>query len=445
MKALARGTKDLGEEKGEKLLPPLPLLAVPRDPSFSPPTGPHPAPARGARAALKTLLPLFLLLLSALPSAQPGKPDAPSSPPPLLLWSIPAGAGDTAPLLAGPEGVYAAGKNRNLSSFDWQGRKRWTYEAPSPLWPHSLALSDRVLLAGARGGWVVAIEAGSGREIWRRKVEGELVWAPLAEGGSFFLATTFAGPGLNGRGKGRVYRLRAGDGEVLWARETDSFGLTTPARGRGVLVVGGGSYGGENEPDPGPRSGEEEGGHSFLAALDPESGEIIWQRTFRNGFIRYLEAEGEWGFYLGYEDRVCAFSLLDGSTRWCRDPGNWVTGMKIYSSTLYLGSANGFLLALEARSGREIWRYDLPGVFNYPLGPPVAEEGKLAFNTTGGEMYVLDASHGRLRGRWPVPRSRAHLAAWGSKAVLPSPEGEIQAYLLSRPSEAVGRGDENER
>gem|GEM_PF-6346129 len=391
-------------------------------------------------AALFSGMAILLFSLFSFPAIRQRTPPAhwgkevSSASGPALLWRAEAGVPDTAPLLAGPEGAYAVSRDRSLSAFNWRGRRKWTYAASSPLWPQSLALAGEILFAGARGGWIVGLDTRSGREIWRQKVEGEAVWAPAAEGKALFLATTFAGPGLNGRGKARVYRLDAETGTVTWVRETEAFGLTTPVPEGRILLVGGGLHSeAAGSPSSSSESAEEEGGYSFLAALDTENGEILWQRAFQNGFVRYLQARGDLGFYLAYEDQVCAFLIEDGRTRWCHDPGNWITGMKLSGSgsTLYLGSANGFLVALEASSGRVLWRYDLPGVFNYPLGPPVlADRDRLAFNTTAGEMYVLEASSGRLLGRRTVPRSRASLAAWGSKAVLPSPEGEVWAYSL---------------
>ena len=76
--------------------------------------------------------------------------------------------------------------------------------------------------------------------------------------------------------------------------------------------------------------------------------------------------------------------------------------------TLYFGSADGHLYALNASTGQVRWQY--PGKGRLPIAavdsqPMVSVDGAVYFGTTDGHLYALNASNGAVR--WKYPRRGA--------------------------------------
>ncbi len=65
---------------------------------------------------------------------------------------------------------------------------------------------------------------------------------------------------------------------------------------------------------------------------------------------------------------------------------------------LYLTSALGDLVVLDRASGEELWSLN---VGSQIISQPVAAEGKVAFGTVGGELYVFESDDSDSRG-WPM-------------------------------------------
>src|SRR5678816_1096292 len=124
-------------------------------------------------------------------------------------------------------------------------------------------------------------------------------------------------------------------------------------------------------------------GPTGVAALDVRSGKTLWEWT-----------------------RPIAASVLNlGFPRVNR-------GVALLDNTLYVGTLDGFLVALDSRSGAEKWTVH---VGENPLGhsitaAPLAVEGKVIVGISGGEAGIrgfldaYDAKTGKLLWRfWTVP------------------------------------------
>lgn len=66
---------------------------------------------------------------------------------------------------------------------------------------------------------------------------------------------------------------------------------------------------------------------------------------------------------------------------------------------IYIGTKSGFLLALEADSGHERWRFDLG---NYIIRSSPAVVDGVVYITGGYDVYALDAESGQPRWRLPI-------------------------------------------
>ncbi|MDX6610151.1 MAG: hypothetical protein QOF85_2076 [Solirubrobacterales bacterium] len=193
-------------------------------------------------------------------------------------------------------------------------------------------------------GNLVAVDAKTGKQVWKRKLVGHLESSPMAVGGTLYLGTD----------KTNVVALRASDGKVLWQF---------------------------NSPGAIKASPSFHGGHVFVAdyqsamfCLDAKSGKLIWRTNTSR-----VPPFGEGGFYSSpaiafgrvYAARddgiVYAFDEKTGKVDWSFPTNNFVYGSPAVAHvpgtppSIYIGSYDEHFYALDARSGKQRWRYDVGG------------------------------------------------------------------------------------
>lgn len=247
--------------------------------------------------------------------------------------------------------------------------------AAGALWP---ALRRAARPAGRCPCWrFVAGDAGNcrrgdlpageaaGRLAWQAPVSGPVgAYKPLAWGD---LVVVGAGPAdRRRRAGGRLLAFEASTGRPLWRREFSSGdfykhkGLPDRCIQDGKLYVADGARCLVLDAATG----------RDLARLAPPPGAAGW---------RYLSADRERLYGTGGDGRtVFCLRAADGRPLWTRRPGGAVFMPALADGRLYLHTDRGSLLALEARSGAQVWRRDcaVPG-------------GRASLHAGGGRLLLL--------------------------------------------------------
>ncbi len=406
-----------------------------------PPASP-PLPARpGAGLRRAGLLALALAAMGCS-----ARPAAPSTPPPLppaplpptatapslpgvaplpLAWRYAADRPLAASVAAGQGLVFLAPGGETVVALDGAGGwERWRY--PGPVHPRSLVVGGELLLAGAPGGRLLALEAATGALRWGVTLTGEVVYPPTPAGGRVYVGTSFVGPGLEPQPerRGWLYALDLADGRVLWARETVAYLLASPVVGQDRLLAGGSFLGGATE----------EGGHLRLMALAPEDGRVLWQRDSEDGLLKSLALDESRAYYLAYRDVLYALDLSSGDLLWKYNTENWSPGFALAGGVLYFGSDNGFVHAVRGEDGARLWRVHLEGVFNAPRSRPLVEGERLYFQSNDQALYALDRATGAILWRTPPqPRSRVGLTLGEGRLYLVGVDNAVYAYAPAAP------------
>lgn len=308
-----------------------------------------------------------------------------------------------------------------------------------PVWSLSLAnefgeqaqpLVHNGVLFAANVKRVVAIDVGTGRQLW----ETPLDWDPAA--------ARVVCCGLSNRGvalyDGKVFvasidaHLRALDaktGKEIWktkvAEWKDGYSITSaPTVANGVLMTG--------------MTGGEYGVRGFVAGYDPQSGKQIWRRYTTAG-------PGE----KGHETWPKGEAYLRGGA------STWITGS--YDPELdltYWGTSNGgpwgavwrpgdnlwvaSVIALRPKTGEIVWHYQWTPAETYDYDGN--NENVLADMTIGGEkrkvllhadrngfLYVLDRTNGKLlAGNAYVPVN------WAKPQIDPATARPIETDVAKR-------------
>lgn len=292
----------------------------------------------------------------------------------------------------------------------------WTVlVAAVPAWPAPPALY--------RGdvGRTGAVEEGPEpplRLAWKFKTQegvGEIEAHPAVDDG-LSTATVWKGAVYVGGHDRRVYCLDARTGRKRWEFVTGGVVNSTPAVWDGVVYVG-------------SRDG-------YLYALRASDGSLVWKSKSGVRMFRWVSYGGIRGSPVvgsglvavgGCDGRVRALGVRDAARLWTFDTGTegCYSSPALVDGTLYVGSdglSGSSVFALDARSGRERWRFRTPTQI---FATPAVSRGLLYVHARGDHVYALRAADGSVA--WKVP--------------APSAQGETSAFAdMAKSSPAVARG-----
>jgi len=364
--------------------------------------------------------------LDPLPAAETG-PFAETGMP-RLLWSraletsfarAPQGVGET---------VYLAAKDGRVIALSAEnGGLIWEAQFEGRLWDLSFVATEAAIYLGAQGGRLLSLDPSDGSPRWERTLGIEVTFPPVASGSVVLVPTAFVGTDIEADFQGRavLFALDADSGETLWQFTSGSYLLSSPVPdpGEGVVYAAG-PYLPDTEDD-------EEGGHTRLYALRLDDGGLVWEAEVAAGLPKNLTLDSGVLGLMGYRDALIAVDARDGRLLWEFDTGNWVESFSTANGLTFFGSATSTVFAVAVETGREEWRHQLEGMFNYIIGGPDLEGGRLYFITTHSQIVALDAATGQEI--WSMETeilARAPLVVDEGRLFVAAADGRVYAYAV---------------
>lgn len=308
---------------------------------------------------------------------------------------------------------------------------RWSRKVGIASWLNNpVAVGDRVYVGTSGLIWnepdgadaVVALDLTTGDTVWFHPTEGDVNGVAYAE--CIVIATTEAG---------RVLGIDARTGERVWVYEqAETKFYTNP------LVLGELAYVATE--------------HGLLAALDVQTGEPRWTRSFRGAIRGGVASDGKRIFVATEEAKVAALRPLDGSEEWSTElTAPYAKGA--YGAPTFVERENavvvGFirdtayadpaLVAFDAEDGAVRWVGANPeelggGWGNVRSSPAVVGDelvyGEpysnrvIAVDVATGEAKASIAAGGCTFPHWPSP------AAAGTLVYVPRHDGGLYALDL---------------
>jgi outer membrane protein assembly factor BamB len=193
-------------------------------------------------------------------------------------------------------------------------------------------------------GRLVALDAKSGRPRWTADLHSHLESSPMAVGNRLYIGTD----------KTNVVALRASDGKVLWQFNSPGAIKASPSFHDGRVYVA--DYEGS------------------MFCLDAGTGKPVWSTNttkvppFGDGGFYSSPAIAFGRVYAARDDgTVLAFELGDGRVDWSFPTDDFVYGSPAVAKvpgtppSVYIGSYDEHFYALDARSGRQRWRFPVGG------------------------------------------------------------------------------------
>lgn len=377
------------------------------------------------RNTLLTILLSLAFLSGCGPNAASGEDRAPQGDLLHEAWIQSVGGPINAPPLPIGEILVVASAQSPLVGLDIEsGEKRWEYDPGVRIWDRAYASDGERVFVGIDGGKFVALKAANGQVLWEQKLGINAQVRPLIDRGVLYVSTTFAGPGMLGDpdGKAKLFALAAEDGNILWEFESDNYILQTPYK-LGDMIYLAGNFSDPKEVD--------EGGHMRLYALNTLDRTVQWQYESEDGFTKRVFATENAVAYIAYRDFAVGVDAITGESLWRRDTGNWVPTMIGDGNTIYFGSANTVVHALDVDTGEPKWEFNIPeGTFNYVLGAPVIVSGEIVFLTQHGEVFSLEVETGELKWHYStgIQAARTGLSVSDGWIFIGDAQGVVHGY-----------------
>jgi outer membrane protein assembly factor BamB len=229
-------------------------------------------------------------------------------------------------------------------------------------------LHNGIAYFGSHDGYAYAVDAETGAEMWRFKTDGKIFSTPAinTQGHIFF-----------GSYDGNLYSVNS-NGELIWRFKTGAEIASSPCVcGKMVLI-------GSND--------------GCLYAVDTTEGKEMWR--FKTGdWIGSSPLVSEGKVYFGSYDGFVYCLNLDGKELWRFKMGAEIWGLhespRMWKGVLYFASMDSNLYAVNAETGKEIWRANT-GKYGNAIQPFVNDDYVLqpsrdgvlfAFDRKGKELW----------------------------------------------------------
>lgn len=160
----------------------------------------------------------------------------------------------------------------------------------------------------------------------------------------------------------------------------------------------------------------------FEATYHPQ---IAWQESIGNGVDKYYSqlqptADDEAVYVASRDGKVKAFSVDGGDLLWSKDfsdhesnelnrSARFSGGIYLAVDTLYIGTENAQVLAIDKSNGELRWLVDVSGEV---IASPVYSNGLVVVHTSRGDLVALDSSSGEEK--WTLNNKQPNLTLRGS-------------------------------
>ncbi|RPJ83899.1 MAG: hypothetical protein EHM18_12890 [Acidobacteria bacterium] len=309
-------------------------------------------------------------------------------------WRFQAGKGIRSKPAVGSEAVCFLSDDGYLYALDrTSGKLKWKFDTHTALVPHTVlgdndsrwdylqsspAIADGLVFVGSGNSNFYAVDMASGQEKWHYTAGDSVRSSPRVVGNTVFFASW----------DNFVYALNAATGEEKWKFDTKGIVQASPIVAGDVLVIG--------------------SRYPYVFALDATTGQEKWRFNYFGSWVESSAVVDSSTVYVGSSDflHLFAIDLKNGQRKWgFKTSGYSWSSPAIANGTVYIGAARstqrhsnagGDLYAVDAKTGREVWRFQtgrLPDHFlQGVVSSPVVADGLVYFGALDGRVYAVPAS-----------------------------------------------------
>jgi outer membrane protein assembly factor BamB/O-antigen ligase len=249
------------------------------------------------------------------------------------------------------------------------GRILWRHRAPGPTASTPAIAGGRVIVS-THGGAISALRSSDGALLWQLRTNVPVESSPVVVGNAVYV----------GAADGRLFSLWAGSGRVRWIYNVAGRISSSPSVLKGRVYIT--TY----------RGG--------IFCLQAATGRRLWSRFFgRNAFqgdsfYSSPSTDGVRVFAASKSGFVVALSATSGRTIWSASTNTEIYGTpSVAHGLINVADLSGYVRAFRASNGTEVWRTRVSGRV---LGPTLVVGDLLFFSTLNGRTYGAQTATGRI-------------------------------------------------
>lgn len=338
------------------------------------------------------------------------------------VWSrsIGDGQGDTYNLLVPAvygEQIYAADVDGLVVSMDrTTGKVNWKQDLDVSI-SGAVGAGYGLVLVGTLSGDVIALDVSTGEERWRSKVSSEVLSAPAINGDIVLVQTQ----------DDRLIALEMDTGAQRWSYESAPAVLTLRGTGAPLLT--------NQLAIAGLSTGK-------VIALDTRRGLPVWEQRVaipqgRSELERVVDIDGGLllsggTLYVGtYQGRAAALDVESGRVLWQRDASTY-SGVALGYGSVYLSLADGTVESVDERSTTALWRNE--SLARRQLSAPAVFSSYVVVGDKEGYIHLLSQVDGRFVARERIDSNgvRARSVVDGDWLYVYGNGGKLVAMTIRR-------------
>ncbi len=272
--------------------------------------------------------------------------------------------------------IYADGDAKLFPRPDFGINKQ--YKNVKTVWRKSLgqgiygsvATDSMRFYVGDESGMMRCFDIAKGKTVWQYKTPARIAAASLVCRGKV----------LFGSADGNIYCLDAATGRLLWKHGTGRAVCATPACLDDVVFIGNGA--------------------GRMHAINVETGALLWTCDAPQTYIQSAATVvGDKVIFGAYDGRLYAVDAQLGHVAWTADLKSAPLTQPVFASgKLFVVTADGALVAIDATNGAQLWR-KTDGRFIASLGAS-SDEQTLWARTRDGQFFAFDATINDGEQRW---------------------------------------------
>ena len=322
------------------------------------------------------------------------------------LWSDNIGSGsDKKYLKLSPEfdddKIFVADNEGELAALDAiSGKTIWRQDVDVAI-TGGPGAGDNLVMIGTQEGEVLVFDETNGDKLWRARVSSEILAAPQTEDDIVVIRTI----------DGKIFGLKAANGERLWVYDKTVPALTL--RGTSAPVI-----------DSGLVVAGFDGGR--LTALELETGKLFWETRIAQGsgrseMDRMVDIDAEPIIDAGtvyvatFQGNVAAVELETGRIAWIREiPSH--AGVGLNADYVFVSDDNSHIWALDRWSGTSVWKQDK--LQARAATAPASIGNYVVVGDIEGYLHWMDANTGDFIARTRISQDRIIAAPIVSNNIL---------------------------
>lgn len=309
--------------------------------------------------------------------------------------------------------VYVSANNGNIMALDGTtGRTLWKAKTDVDITTGPGSDGSVTAVAGEKGA-VYAFDT-SGKQIWKKQVNGEVLSAPLVGNGLVVVRTTDT----------RVLALDAQTGERRWIYQRSQTPLNLRAA-MGMVFAGDGIVMGF----PGGK----------LGVLTPGNGVLRWESAVSypkgvseierlNDVTGEPMVSGRQVCATTFQGRIACLELANGQPQWGKDFSS-PTGPAQDDNVIYASDEQSVVFAFDRQNGNERWKNN---ELRYRrLGAPLVLGRSVVMGDFEGYVHFLSRDDGTVLARMKTDGSAISAApvVAGQTLVVQTRDGDVYGYV----------------